>query len=137
MDLFASELTREIVRFVVSDILDCIRIGGSSLIVVEAILCVANSILFDFETALADKLSLAGDVDDPTEPFFDDIRDDFSREFAVDTLIGVVFVRVTLLGGSGVVEADVRLNRLVNNRSGDFDVLIGRTDAMSRILRNR
>jgi hypothetical protein len=137
MDLFVSEFTREIVRFVVSDILDCIRIGGKSLSVVEAILFVANSILFDFETVLVDKLSLAGDIDDPTELFFNAIRDDFAREFADDTLIGVVFVRIALLVGRGVVEVAVRLNRRVNNRSGGFEVLIDRTDAMSRILRNK
>jgi hypothetical protein len=100
-------------------------------IVVEAILFV-NSLLSDVLFILVNELRRAGDGIVGSRAFFDDIRDDF-RRFMVVTVIGVVFERVTFLCEGGVAEADVRVNRRVNKRSGGFVGLIERTVAMLKI----
>lgn len=117
----------------VSDILDICRIGGNSVIVVEAILFI-KSLVSDvaFVVSVVKELRRIGGGIDVTELFFVDIRDDF-RRLIVATAMGVVFVRVNFRCESGVDEADVRVNRRVNKRSGCFVGLIGRIVAMFEI----
>ena len=68
-----------------SDILEeARRIGGNSLIVVEAILCV-RSLVSD----VVNELSRAGTAIAVTGLFFEDIRDGF-RRLTVATVMGVV-----------------------------------------------
>jgi len=80
----------------------------------------------------ADGLERGGDATNGSELFFEDIRVDF-RRFIVVTVIGVVFEIVIFLCEIGVDEADARVIRRVNKRSGGFVGLIERTVAMLKI----
>ncbi len=109
-----------------SDIFEARLIGGNSLIVVEAILCVKSLLSIG-----VNGLRRIGTAIAATGLFFEDIRDCF-RRLTVARVMGVVLEIVIFRVDSGVDEEDVRGTRRVNKRS-DFVGLIERTVAMSEI----